>query len=162
MTGGQVWSERYDGQLKDVFDLQDEITRNVVASIQTTVHLSAIEEPVERGARPDLTVWELTMRAWHLLYDFTPKSFDTAKALLERALALDPEILLLDEPTSSLDPEVGRQIEDLIIELASNYTIVMGYILAVKSLSWRILVFRWIMVRLSIKPLIDSVFDRVS
>ncbi|MFT6076373.1 MAG: TolB-like protein/DNA-binding CsgD family transcriptional regulator [Yoonia sp.] len=90
-TGGHVWSERYDGKLRDVFDLQDEITRNVVASIQTTVHLSTIEEPVERGARPDLTVWELTMRAWHLLYDFTPKSFDTAKALLERALALDPE-----------------------------------------------------------------------
>ena len=91
VTGGQVWSERYDGRLEDVFDLQDEITRNVVASIQTTVHLTTIEEPVERSTRPDLTVWELTMRAWHLLYDFTPKSFDTAKALLERALALDPE-----------------------------------------------------------------------
>ncbi|MFC3616088.1 LuxR C-terminal-related transcriptional regulator [Lutimaribacter marinistellae] len=91
MTGGQVWSERYDGQLQDVFDLQDEITRNVVASIQTTVHLSTNEEPVERSTRPDLTVWELTMRSWHLLYDFTPKSFDSAKTLLERALALDPE-----------------------------------------------------------------------
>ena len=34
ITGGHVWSERYDGQLEDVFDLQDEITRNVVASIR--------------------------------------------------------------------------------------------------------------------------------
>ena len=91
VSGGQVRSERYDGQLHDVFDLQDEITRNVVASIQTSVHLRPIEEPEERSARPDLTVWELMMRAWHLLYDFTPKSFDTAKALLERALAIDPE-----------------------------------------------------------------------
>ena len=41
VTGGHVWSERYDGQLKDVFDLQDEITRNVVASIQTAVHRRA-------------------------------------------------------------------------------------------------------------------------
>jgi TolB-like protein/DNA-binding CsgD family transcriptional regulator len=90
-TGGHVWSERYDGQLKDVFDLQDEITRNVVASIQTTVHLTTIEEPVERSARPDLTVWELTMRSWHLLYDFNPESYAYAKTLLERALALDPE-----------------------------------------------------------------------
>lgn len=90
-TGGQLWSEQYDGQLEDVFDLQDEITRNVVASIQTTVHLSTIPEPVERASRPDLTVCELTMRFWHLLYDFAPVSYAHAKTLLERALALDPE-----------------------------------------------------------------------
>lgn len=90
ISGGHVWSERYDGELADVFDLQDEITRNVVASIQTRMHLAA-SEPVERSARPDLTVWELTMRAWHLLYDFTPESYDIARGLLERALARDPE-----------------------------------------------------------------------
>jgi TolB-like protein/DNA-binding CsgD family transcriptional regulator/Tfp pilus assembly protein PilF len=91
LTGGHVWSERYDGQLKDVFDLQDEITRNVVASIQTTVHLNTVPEPVERASRPDLTVWELTMRSWYLLYDFDRESYAHAKTLLERALALDPE-----------------------------------------------------------------------
>lgn len=63
LTGGHVWSDRYDGQLVDVFELQDEITRNVVASIQTTVHLSTIQNPVERASHPDLTVWELTMRS---------------------------------------------------------------------------------------------------
>lgn len=89
-TGGDVWSESYDGRLADVFDLQDEITRNVVASIQTRVHLTA-GPAVERSARRDLTVWELTMRAWHLLYDFDPASFATARGLLERALERDPE-----------------------------------------------------------------------
>jgi TolB-like protein/Flp pilus assembly protein TadD len=90
ITGGHVWSERYDGQPTDIFDLQDEITRNVVASIQTRVHLTA-SEPVRRGTRPNLTVWELTMQAWHLLYDFSEASFDTALTLLDRALARDPE-----------------------------------------------------------------------
>lgn len=89
-SGGHVWSERYDGQLAGVFDLQDEITRNVVSSIQTSVQLTA-SGPVERSMRPDLTVWELTMRAWKLLYDFTPESFETAIVLLERALAHDPD-----------------------------------------------------------------------
>jgi TolB-like protein/Tfp pilus assembly protein PilF len=111
VTGGHVWSERYDRQLEDVFDLQDEITRNVVASIQTTVHLSTIEEPVERSTRPDLTVWELTMRAWHLLYDFTPKSFDTAKSLLERALALDPE----------------SAEANMVLSLINHHVALMGY-----------------------------------
>jgi tetratricopeptide (TPR) repeat protein len=55
------------------------------------VHRSTIEEPVERLSRPDLTVWELTMRAWHLLYDFIPEAYAPAKSLLERALAIDPE-----------------------------------------------------------------------
>ncbi len=91
VTGGHVWSERYDGRMEDVFDLQDEITRNVVASIQTVVQLNTISEPVERTARPELTVWELTMRSWRLLYEFTPGAYAHAKALLERALALDPE-----------------------------------------------------------------------
>lgn len=91
MTGGHVWSERFDGQVADVFDLQDEITRNVVATILTKVHLTASDVPFKRSVRPDLTVWELTMRAWHLLYDFTPESYETAKSLLEQALARDPD-----------------------------------------------------------------------
>lgn len=89
-TGGHVWSERYDGQLADVFDLQDEITQNVVASILTRVHLTA-SEPLARRPRPDLTVWELTMRAWHLLYDFSDQSYTKAEELLDQALRHDPD-----------------------------------------------------------------------
>ncbi len=90
ITGGHVWSERYDGQLADVFDLQDEITQNVVASILTRVHLTA-SEPTTQRPRPNLTVWELTMRGWHLLYDFTPESFASAEVLLQQALQHDPD-----------------------------------------------------------------------
>lgn len=113
LTGGHIWSERYDGQLADVFDLQDEITRNVVASILTRVHLTA-GDPVERRPRPDLTVWELTMRAWHLLYDFSPESFIKAEVLLKQALEHDP-----DSPEANLVLSV-IQYHDVILGFADD------------------------------------------
>ncbi|MBP8988951.1 MAG: phosphate ABC transporter ATP-binding protein [Clostridia bacterium] len=44
---------------------------------------------------------------------------------IARALAVEPDILLLDESTSALDPASTQKIEDLISELKTNYTIVM-------------------------------------
>ena len=44
---------------------------------------------------------------------------------IARALAISPEVLLMDEPTSALDPISTGKIEDLVLELKKNYTIVM-------------------------------------
>lgn len=44
---------------------------------------------------------------------------------IARAIASDPEVLLLDEPCSALDPLATGKIEDLIDELRGNYTILI-------------------------------------
>ena len=44
---------------------------------------------------------------------------------IARALAVQPEVLLMDEPTSALDPISTSKIEDLVMELKKDYTIVM-------------------------------------
>lgn len=44
---------------------------------------------------------------------------------IARALAVAPEVLLMDEPTSALDPISTSRIEDLVLELKQDYTIVM-------------------------------------
>jgi phosphate transport system ATP-binding protein len=45
---------------------------------------------------------------------------------IARALAVKPEIVLMDEPTSALDPITEKQIEELIVDLKDEYTIVMA------------------------------------
>jgi len=44
---------------------------------------------------------------------------------IARAIAVDPEVILMDEPASALDPIATSQIEDLIAELAEDYTVVI-------------------------------------
>ncbi len=44
---------------------------------------------------------------------------------IARALAIEPEVILMDEPTSALDPISTSKIEDLVIELKKQYTIIM-------------------------------------
>jgi len=44
---------------------------------------------------------------------------------IARAIAVDPEVILMDEPASALDPIATSQIEDLIEELAEEYTVVI-------------------------------------
>ena len=47
------------------------------------------------------------------------------KLCIARALAVQPEVILMDEPTSALDPISTSKIEDLVIELKKDYTIIM-------------------------------------
>ena len=44
---------------------------------------------------------------------------------IARTLAISPEIVLMDEPTSALDPISTSKVEDLIIKLKKNYTVII-------------------------------------
>jgi phosphate transport system ATP-binding protein len=44
---------------------------------------------------------------------------------IARALAIEPEVILMDEPCSALDPLATAKIEDLMVELKKNYTVVI-------------------------------------
>ncbi len=87
-TGHHVWAEKFDRELVEIFDLQDEITRNVVASTQTQI-LLAEGSHTQRNDRPDIGVWGLVNRAMARIHELTPESLADAKQLAEQALNID-------------------------------------------------------------------------
>jgi adenylate cyclase len=88
-TGAYLWAERFDGQLSDIFTLQDEIAERVVAAIEPLVELAEIELAARR--RPDdLSAYDLYLRALPHYYSTTRDGLAAAIRLLSRALEIDP------------------------------------------------------------------------
>ena len=88
------------------------------------IHAKAkLDEIVEKSLR-DAAIWDE-------LKDRLKKSAlglsggQQQRLCIARALAVQPEVILMDEPTSALDPISTNKIEDLVLDLKKDYTIIM-------------------------------------
>ena len=90
LTGGHHWAEQYDRELGDIFAVQDEITRSVVAAIEPRL-LAAEGVRAFSRSRDDLGAWELVARAQTHVWRLT--RFDNAAAIdaLQRAVEAYPD-----------------------------------------------------------------------
>jgi adenylate cyclase len=89
-TGNHLWAERYDRPVRDVFDIQDEITREIVLAL--SVELSAGEQALvfSRSTR-SLDAWLAAMRGMDDWVKGSPQGNRAARAHFERAVAIDPD-----------------------------------------------------------------------
>ena len=88
-TGGHLWADRYDRDLKDVFAVQDEVTRTIVDALK--VKLTAGEEArLESRGKIDPEVYDLIVRARQTVLQLRPEASMEARRMLERVIAIDP------------------------------------------------------------------------
>ena len=102
VSGGHLWAERYESVVEDVFDVQEDITRRIVAAVAPEVE--AAEVAVLKRARPShFGAHEMALRAWA---DATQAYVRGDSRLRDHAIAQAEEAL-------RLDPSCGRALATL-------------------------------------------------
>ncbi len=91
-SGYQLWSERYDRQMADVFEIQDEI----VASIMKAVVPALLGEAAHAVERPteNTEAYELYLKGRHYWHQRSPSTLRLATKCFEQAIELDPQYAL--------------------------------------------------------------------
>ena len=89
-TGHHLWADRYDGQIDDIFDLQDEITDAIVAVLEPIVGQAEAKRAHHLSAG-DLGAWDMTQRAiWHF-GKFTKPDLEIALEILRPVIDEHPD-----------------------------------------------------------------------
>jgi len=88
-TDRHVWAERYDRQLEDIFAIQDEMTRAIVATLPGRVE-AATHDRAKRKPTDNMAAYECVLTAKVLHHRSMREANAEAQRLLDRAIALDP------------------------------------------------------------------------
>lgn len=110
-TGVQLWADRYDGEVKDVFAVQDDITQKVVGTL--AIKLTDIERQRSLAKPPEnLQAYDYAQRGGDYLRRGTRADIREARKLFEQAIALDPKYAY---------PHVGLAVSR-VITVTSGWT----------------------------------------
>jgi adenylate cyclase len=88
-SGANIWADRFDSALDDIFELQDQVASSVAGVIEPTLRKAEFER-ASRKPTESLDAYDLCLRALWLRDQHSAQSVDEAIGLLKRALAIDP------------------------------------------------------------------------
>jgi len=86
----QLWSERYDREMRDIFDIQDDIARRIAEALEvalTPTEQKALHKPKAR----EVKAYEYYLRGRRYFYLLTRKNLGFAREMFERAIEIDPD-----------------------------------------------------------------------
>ena len=89
VSGTHVWAERYDRPVRDVFDVQDEITKEIVLALSIELTDGERARVFGRSTR-SLEAWLAAMRGFEHWAEGSPKGICEARVHFERAVSIDP------------------------------------------------------------------------
>jgi TolB-like protein len=89
-TGTNLWAERFEGTLDDMFELQDQIAQSVVGAIAPQLERAEIER-AKRKPTESLDAYDFYLRGTAKLHSGTRESIEAALPLFCKAIELDPE-----------------------------------------------------------------------
>ena len=88
-SGNQLWAERYDGSVGDIFGLQDRITQNIVSTLAVNLTAGERRQLAHRDTG-NLEAYESFLRGRERYYRFSREDNQAARRFYEKAIALDP------------------------------------------------------------------------
>ncbi|MCP4022717.1 MAG: adenylate/guanylate cyclase domain-containing protein, partial [Desulfobacteraceae bacterium] len=89
LTGYHIWTNHYDRNMKDLFDLLDEITKKITVELQ--VKLTHGDMARLWHKTDNFEAWGLAVKAWSTIEYFSRENVSVAQQLAQRAVKLDPE-----------------------------------------------------------------------
>jgi adenylate cyclase len=89
-TGNHIWSERYDRELKDIFVLQDDITKKIITALQVKLTEGEQARTASKGTN-NLDAYLKFLQSMETIRRFNRESNALGKQLAEEAVALDPK-----------------------------------------------------------------------
>jgi TolB-like protein len=88
-SGAHLWADRFEGDSKDIFDLQDQVAMTVVGAIAPRLERAEIER-TKRKPTENLDAYDYYLRGIESFYKNTRESIDRAMLLFKQAIELDP------------------------------------------------------------------------
>jgi adenylate cyclase len=89
-TGHSIWAERYDRELKDVFEVQDEIARSISQALRITLSPQE-EKAIARKPTESAQAYDYYLRGRQYFHQFRRKGVDFARQMFARAIVIDPK-----------------------------------------------------------------------
>jgi len=107
--GFHIWSERYDREMADVFEVQDDIVRAIIDALKVKL-IAPTDAPLVQGGTANMDAYHLVLQGRHHWNRRTPASLAKAEECFQEALRLDPDYA------------------DAYAELALTYAVMMDYV----------------------------------